>query len=96
MNSIQPAIAELERAYHGLERLFPRDGVTRRDPAIVIQPSPSGSSVGWLTPRVWKNRRNQETVATLPGYIHGFPSAGPMKRPEERSPPGETQDGRAR
>jgi hypothetical protein len=59
MNSINPAIAELERAYRELKALFP-GGIPGGDPVIVIQGARSSSLLSMLTPHAWENRDGQE------------------------------------
>jgi len=57
MNSIKPAISELERAYQAFKPLFP-GGMPGDDPVIVIQSSRSPGLLGWLAPHAWKNGRD--------------------------------------
>ena len=56
MNSINPAISELERAYQAFKLLFP-GGIPGDDPVIVIQGGRSTTTLGWLAPQAWKNGR---------------------------------------
>lgn len=69
INSIKPAIAELERLYRGLEALFP-DGIPGNDPVIVIQPSRSAASLGWLTTHAWESRQGRQVNEISIGAEH--------------------------
>lgn len=54
MNSIQPAIAELERAYRALTVRF-SGGMSDDVPVITIQSKGRKNAAGWLGHRFWRN-----------------------------------------
>ena len=66
MNSVQPAISELERLYEAFDPLFPKQ-IRREKPIIIIQTKGRrGGTLGWCAPEAWTNgqpeRINEITI----------------------------------